>query len=820
MKFAKWLQLFAIIFGVNTLLLAQSAPNLENGFKPYGSYEGSQLDTVNLMNGNVIFHAPLTPETPQRGSLKVSNTLYSTSQDWQVVCNPGCKWAKGGAGIFLQSSPFLKLHRTIEMNHIYDNLAVLYAYDYSITSESGSVHKLHGVAGTEDQYGEPTQFDSIDLTGFHLAMSNPDGSTGVLQDFTVTDRSGNKFEGTFAGGHCTKAGNYLLSGGLTGGVFAPMQDDASVGEQYCSEFGFPSLITDSNGNQISMTGTGTIDTLGKPPALMGGPGGSTTDFSGCVSPYAISSAWFNSYQDPNGVSQTVKTCFSFVPIQTAFNVSGVAEDASDSTWQFVGLMSVILPNGTYWGFTYDNYGEITSIHLPTGGSISYAWTTVNYLGCGGGAYPYSRAVQTRTLDDGLGHTSVWRYNWGPLSGGMRVNTVTDPAGNDMVHTFTDLSAAAGLGPGCRLYETSTVQYQGAAGSNNKLQRVDTSYSSTSMLTDDGTGTTQLGNVFATDVVTTVYPSGKVKKVHKDPDPGLGAGLPSFGNVIKELDYDWGANAPGPVLRETDTIFQWQKTDASGNRPYLAAHLLDLPASTITIDPSGANPKSSCPLAVTSTGTTTTNCLTETDYVYDEPGYLTTPTPAITTQHVAAPWSVRGNPTTVSHWLSSSNSFISSHTNWFDTGEPYQAIDPLGHTTTHSYDPFYVGGYSTQTCSPSTSGVAHCVSGTYDFNTGLLTSLTNENATAQASGNTPGDAAHTTTFQYDQLLRPSKSIAPPDPGNGGAQAQITLTHSDSLPWTLTLQKSVTTALSTPPAAAMTGWDAFSRPSTSCPMAHPR
>ena len=78
---------------------------------------------------------------------------------------------------------------------------------------------------------------------------------------------------------------------------------------------------------------------------------------------------------------------------------------------------------------------------------------------------------------------------------------------------------------------------------------------------------------------------------------------------------------------------------------------------------------------------------------------------------------------------------------------------------------------------------------------------NENATTQASGNAQGDAAHTTTYQYDELFRPFKSIAPPDPdpANGGAQAQITLTYSDlaapnTFPWTLTLQKTVTTALS--------------------------
>ena len=131
-------------------------------------------------------------------------------------------------------------------------------------------------------------------------------------------------------------------------------------------------------------------------------------------------------------------------------------------------------------------------------------------------------------------------------------------------------------------------------------------------------------------------------------------------------------------------------------------------------------------------------MSEAAYFYDEAGYLTTPTPAIATQHnTTPPMGVRGNQTTVNRWLNTTNSFISSHTNWYDTGEAYQAIDPLGHATTHSYDPAYVGAYATQTCSPQTGSVTHCVSGTYDFNTGVLTSLTNENATAQASGNTPG-----------------------------------------------------------------------------------
>jgi RHS repeat-associated protein len=784
MKLARLALVLAIMFGGNSFLQAQTAPNFENGWKPYGSYDGTHLDTVNLMNGNVMFHGPLMPDTPQRGSLKVSSFLYSTSQDWQVQCNPGCKWVKGGAGVFVEVSPFLKVRRTIDMNHVYDNVAVQYSFSYTITTESASVHKLHGVAGTEDQYGEPTQFDSIDLTGYHLVMSNPDASTGVLQDFTIADRSGNKFVGTFHGSQCTKAGTYLLSTAqLKDAILAPVVDDASVGEQYCNETALTAQVTDPNGNQISTSDPSPfIDTLGKRPGLLS-DGGISTDPTGCVSSYPILSAMSYDYQDPNGVSQDVKFCYSSIPIQTAFNVSGVQEGATSSTWQFIGLMSVVYPNGTYWGFTYDNYGEPASIHLPTGGTISYTWTTVNHAGCGG-LYPYSRAVQIRTADDGRGDISVWRYNWGPIAGGVRVNTVTDPAGNDTAHTFTDLVAAP-TGNGCKFYETSTVQYQGASGNGNKLQKVDTTYSSAIISTDDGG--VDLGNVFATDVVTTVYPSGKVKKVHKVPDAGLGAGLPIFGNVVKELEYDWRQGTPGALLRETDTVYKWQT-----NSSYLAAHLIDLPASTVVISPvAGANLKSNCPMDAAGN---IASCMAETDYTYDEPAYLTAS--SVITQHGAPPAGVRGNQSTVSHWLNTTNGFISSHTNWYDTGEVYQKIDPLGHTTTHTYDPAYVGGYATQTCSPSTSGVSHCVSGTYDFNTGLLTSLTNENATTQAAGNTPGDSAHTSNYSYDSMFRLTSAQAPPDAANSGARAQNNFYFSapNVFPVSVQRTKSITNALS--------------------------
>jgi YD repeat-containing protein len=679
MKAVRLAVVIVMVLGGAAWLRAQTSPNLENGWKPYGSYEGSRLDTVNLMNGNLMLHAPIIPDAPQRGSLKVSYALYGTSKDWQTVCFWNqttqlwqCGWQKGGGSVNVMMTPAtLIVHRTLDYQYSGgQGTTTTEAYGYSITSPDGATHQLHGVAGTEDINGEATQFDSIDLSGFHLFISSS-ANNGYLDQSTVTDRAGNQYKGTFGGP--TNCGRITFAGLSAPGGHAPVFDDAPAGDRYCSQAAWSTLVTDSNGNQISLFGplnqVPATDTLGKNPPLTTGT--ATGDCTGCVSSHpfnsSIASAAIYYYQDPNGVTQQIKLCPAEVPIQTAFNQpnpynpSVNVGEAATPTVHYVPLVSVALADGTYWTFDYDNYGELSSITMPTGGSIQYTWTTVDFHSCASnGLTAVSRAVLTRTLNDGQGHTYKWNYHWGTPSSNSLTNVVTDPANNDTAHIFTALSPGGPNSQGCDFYETSTITYQGLQAANHPLQRVDTTYSS-AMIVPDVPGS-NVANVFATDVVTTVYPSGKVKKIHKDPDAGLGAGLPIFGNVKKELEYDWGPGAPGALLRETDTVYQWER-----DPNYLAAGLLDMPASVIIKD-AGGNP------------------VAETDYSYDEPGYLTSPTTAIHTQHVTPPNGVRGNQTTVSRWLNTTNSSVSSHTNWYDTGEVYQAIDALGHTTTHTYDP--------------------------------------------------------------------------------------------------------------------------------------
>jgi RHS repeat-associated protein len=739
-SFVALLFCLALFLGAgSTGAFAQTQPNLENGFKRYGSHDGSNLDTVNLMSGNWMLHAGLIPDIPQRAGLTNHYFLDTNSKNWQVRCissqapsGQTCFWQPGGTGVGFERSDAFSMHRTLIIS--YSSAGTTYeGLGYTLNGPDGTTHQMYGIPGTEDANGDATVYESLDTTGYRISLSSQD-SLGVFAAVVLTDRQGNQYTGGFgAYQNCPRPQRNMIA---APGGHAPIIDDAPMGDRYCSQSAFLTQVTDAHGNQMSFRAGSGADTLGRSLPFASG-GTATTDYSGCVSRLAINSAVVYSYTGPGGVTQQIKMCIALFPFQTAFNATSgstpVSEAQNYSTnysslyGGYVGLqiVTVILADGSKWTFDYDNYLEVTSVGLPTGGSINLTWTTISFLNCNPLDHTsMSRAVATRTVNDNNGHSSTWTYNWGAPSSGTLINQVTDPLSNDTIHTFTDQG-------GCAYYETRTQSYQGTGSSRQLQKQVDTTYASTpfSVFTSVGTA---VGNVVPTSIKTTIYPSGKVSLVAKTYDTGLGTNAPIFGNVVSEKVYDWGPGVPGALLRETDTSYIWQ-SDAH----YLTAHLLDLPASVVVKDGNG-------------------NRVAETDYAYDESQYLTAAN--INTQHVAASNAVRGNLTTVSRWLNPGNSMISSHTNWYDTGEVYQQIDPLGNTTTHSYDTAYAGAYSTKT----QDALGHVVSGTYDFSTGLLSSFTNANATSQASGNTPGDAAHTTNYVYDVMSRVTSATLPADP----------------------------------------------------------
>ena len=756
----------AVFGGISAL--AQTNPNLESGFHDFGSYHVGNVDAVNLVNGGVSFKIPII-SYPQRGGVPaVEHFFQDTGKKWglalmQVPAGSGLgyntvfPWMGAGAplsgGINNSLNLIIGRTRTVTTN---PNLPLVESdFNYWVATPDGSVHNLDGQRSNGTANGA---FLSVDTSGFQFTLTS--GTRPDHQDDSgeLVDRNGTHYFYRRLG---VLAGNSSSTPiFLQGYQFTNYQGDVTQVTTY-NDVASPISIVDANGNTLSL-GIGPApgpDTLGR--SVVGAPEiftqAQTSDYSGCNSARPITKAAVISFPGIYGGSYSVKLCYASVNISTAFSqpANALQYPNSFSSGPWILVVSIVLPDNSSWSMDYDAYGNITSLTYPTGGRVSYQWQEIALPFCEDGHNtPVSRAVQSRTLFDGT-NSNTWQYSWGTRqSDGTITNIVTDPTGNDTAHVMSP------VGPPCGFYETETRSYQGSHTGGALLKTVDTVYSG-----GEGNLNVIPANVVPITVTTTLA-NGKVNQVTRQYDPGISgtsqepSGVTTFGNVTLETATDWGQGAPGPVLRQTATTYQWQG-DSTGN--YLNAGLLDLQSSVIVKDANG-------------------NRTAETDSIYDESAYLTSS--GITTQHGAPPGLVRGNLTTVKKWLNTNNSWITGHTNWYDTGEVYQGIDPLGHTTTHSYDPYYVGAYSTKTCNT----LNQCVSGTYDFNTGLLTSFTNANATTQASGNTQGDAAHTSNYSYESMFRLTLAQLPPD--SSGHRPQTSFTYSPPNVFPLNIQRTRT------------------------------
>ncbi len=731
--------------------LGQASPDVEQGMKPYGSYHGGAIDSVSLTNGNVTLQAGLMTYSQRGGGLAYPIVLRYNGKNfstYQEACTPNA----GGCP--------LRIHVLFGPNPLRDVLK----------SEGNSVTiGFEGFAGI----GTGLLDSSLSFNGNDVIVNPASAYTtdGAVHQLATTNHG-------------------LVA--LDGSGFASSAGSLGAVDRNGTISSFAVTALDRHGNQVSTAsdGSASVDTLGRHIPLAPGPApsiatppASTASLSGCPAlNYAFQPATYAYTWNLPTVSGSVlplTLCYTGVYVRTGAGTP--APPVFQVSQNFYMLQSVVLPDNTYWAFQYDAadpnntssvaFGDLLKVTFPTGGSITYTWALSN-MGCSSG---FDRAVQTRTVDanDGSGpHT--WKYNSG---------VVTDPLGNDTVHVITALGNNLTGGASCSFYETQTRYYQGSQNGGTLLKTVNTDYQYTfnpydpSVIGSGGaqSAATTVINVFPIRVTTTL-PNGLVSKVETDYDNALayhgpldgitwnvngcpssgggGAGhtktyppfdnpptgvgcwvdqqtngvtnyTGSYGKPVAVREYDWGQGGPGPLLRQTLTTYQWQVNSA-----YLTANLLDLPAKVQVLDGAG-------------------NQVALTAYGYDE---STPASSGVTTQLAAAPWSVRGNLTSTHHWLNTNNSTVTISSTYFDTGEEQSSTDPLGHTTTHSYDPAYAGAYPTQTCSPQTGSVTHCVSGTYDFNSGMITSFTDQNH-------------QTSNFSYDPQWRMTQALGPVDPVSG-------------------------------------------------------
>jgi RHS repeat-associated protein len=730
------------------------------GLQPYQSYHGGDIDHISLSNGTLSFDYPFLSYS-QRGSLSLSFSMLYNNQPQHLgqLCTPEpppnapkCLWLWGFTPVasalplekgdvfvgWAQQEAFYSADSTVKVgstaNYHYSN--------WSVQAADGSKHPLGNLGSqtyinaSPDFYSVASgPFESLDATGWRA-----NGSL-TTDDYGTT---------------APTAGQIVDSNGMVGGTLDP------------------------NGNLIStiLNSSGTIiafnDTVGRQiPAPPIASSASNTDTTTCpVSPLLVDHAVLWSVSAPNGGTSNYKFCYAVITINIP--------PGSSSAYPYQGLsnkvvlQSIVLPDLHSWNFQYNdpgdgstyngtpvNYGTLTQITLPTGGTVSYTYVTTESgrITCqNDGRWVASRTVNA---NDGTGsHMWTYSYSTSTTSTSTTVTTtVTDPLSNYAVHTFNSLYAQ----DYCPAYEAK-VQYFQSGGT--LLNTVNTNYSFTSGGNSNGPM-----NVVPTQV-TTVWPNGKTATVTKSYDSGFtytdfkgATGVTGiYGTQLSESASDYGNNAAGATLRTTNTSYL-----AFSNSNYLNANLLNLVSSKTVVN------SNSCKLA-------------EIDTTYDESTYLTSYTDTLPPGSHPGPPNpapVRGNPTAVTQQLfaagtcpTTTQSGPTSHTNWYDTGEVYQAIDPLGNTTTHNYNSSYGGAYPTK----STNPLGQSVTGTYDFNTGLLTTFTDANT-------------NPTTFAFDSMRRVTSIVFAKD--NSGNQPETTFAYSAAsagFPVTVQRSKSVTTSLS--------------------------
>jgi hypothetical protein len=260
------------LLSVATTCMAQVNPNLENGVKPFGSYDASKIDSVNLTNGALQVKIPLF-SVPQRGIIGSNTSLELFSKTWIIkqICNTITQTCKGywqstkpagstsGSGILLITDGIPGMTTAaVKINPAYTT------YFRTIYDAEGNGHQLVATSATAAR--------SVDGSGILC--------TACINDSRQTQPS--------------TGGIYLRNG------LGPGQQSGSV-------------VEDPNGNNFSLT----TDTMGR--SL--GTTAMTSDTSGCTGTFPITYANLVTVPGVNGVNRIVKLCYASFTLKTNFNTT-------------------------------------------------------------------------------------------------------------------------------------------------------------------------------------------------------------------------------------------------------------------------------------------------------------------------------------------------------------------------------------------------------------------------------------------------------------------------------------------------------------------
>jgi RHS repeat-associated protein len=447
--------------------------------------------------------------------------------------------------------------------------------------------------------------------------------------------------------------------------------------------------TDRNGNKITSSNGSYTDTLNTTALNVIGTAPSNTNIS---------------YTAPSGSPATYVVSYASYTEHTNFACSGIAEYPATSTSL---VDKVTLPDGTFYQFSYETTpgdthnphyvdGRVSSVTLPTGGTIAYTYTNGNLTGsavsngivCADG----STAGLTRLVTPGgTSPAGTWTYARTQVSGAHWQTTTTDPttAQNQAVTDFWEDSTTYNF------YPTQALAYQGSSaqgGGGTLLSTNIICYNNTNP-TPSSCPTTTVSTPINNQTVFSYLPdaSGQQAKTFVSYYQGVAA-LPT------ETDsYNFGTGSVGALARKVVTTYS---TFGAGAL---------LPTSAVVKD--GSN-----------------NVVASTTFFYDQGSVTTTGAK----QHVSVS-GARGNLTAVATQVNSTQTLYRNF-DYYDTGMVKDSYDyslsatTSGPKTSFTYDnsgtPPKACEYTFPTSVTFPNGLS--TSASWDCTGGVQTSATDEN----------------------------------------------------------------------------------------------
>ncbi len=711
-------------------LMAQLSTSEERGLPANSAFSGGDIDSVNLQNGNLHISIPIF-SAKQRGGGTLSWSFVYDTQAWIETYHPYCP-----------STTLLSMSAT--PNDLPGGCLPTEGTNV-VTPESNVAAgwrltnpfnwKVISSLGTTSPNGNPCPINSSvtsynSITGW--AVIDPQGTQHPLP--IRQEVGGSCYGQTLAGPTLDGSGMYFNA--QTGTLTLKNGTQVQLTQTLLGQFqGGPQV--DPNGNQADPN-----DTMNR-PLVVTDDVGTATYTSPLGATYTGPAYSTYTVQDSNGNSQVYRVDYQAIDMSPDFCSSwsppfpartcNVDEGSSS---MFLVPRQLTLPNEKAYVFTYLNNsaGEIQSITLPTGATISYTYTNYDqrhtsisssYATVTGG-----RAV-TRRMETVSGISNTWTYTIGGSQ-----TSVTDPLGNITIHNWAvmpPINDSVSL----TIYEISTQYYNS---SNQLLRQVTNTY------TDEyDPVNNSLANVRPITQTTTLD-NGQVSEKDTQYEtftypcyalacPGVATRM----NPTQVTEYDYGSGARGALLRTTATAYQ----------------AFTIGGTTVTK-----------PQTITVTDGSGTQ-VAKTVYEYDNyshPNQAMQASGAV--QHNASygtSYTNRGNVTAISKWRNTDGALLATTNQYDDAGNLLSVVDPMSYKT--SYD--YTDSWANSTCAPS--GQSKLYRTTITNAKGQIKTSTFNSCTGKVASTTDSNGK-TTNLTYD-LLNRVKQVSYPDGG------QTTYCYSD-------------------------------------------